>query len=325
MHHASYYRRELFHTTPLFCLTAGIWALSQLAPFFWVTELLSHFGTEYLILFLLYGLRFATTKRWKLAATALLLACWPAYYIAPFYLPAASAAPADKGHHITLLQWNVYSKNNEMNRVINVLSESGADILVLQEIHPSWQRALDRLKRHYPYVAGETERYRSGLAIFSRYPVRDDHYDWFADRKRALLHAEIVYPGLPEPLIVYTAHPISPVLPERWHRRNNHLQMSADIINRDTSRYILFAADINTSPFNTHYRAFDRQIALRNAQKGLGWLNSWSPVRLANWLSSVFIDHTYVSDAITPVTRETLGFFGSDHQAILAKYRMKEH
>lgn len=87
---------------------------------------------------------------------------------------AASPAQVDAGSRgeLRVLSYNLNYGRAGSASILRVIEEADADLVVLQETHAGWERALEaRLAKRYPYRSYRHDRRPAGgLALLSRYP-----------------------------------------------------------------------------------------------------------------------------------------------------------
>ena len=103
--------------------------------------------------------------------------------------------------HVTVLTQNVWNDNPDPELTAAVLANTGADVIVLQEVAGSGKTVNALLKRKYPYAADCTINQWCTLSILSRWPIVAWSYHeggWKAPKWDRLLldRATIVGPGL---------------------------------------------------------------------------------------------------------------------------------
>ena len=81
------------------------------------------------------------------------------------------------GHSITIATFNILYSNTELERIVDILSATGADIICLQETtHESERYLRAHLDQDYPYMFFHLSCIGSGAAVLSRFPITYNHY-----------------------------------------------------------------------------------------------------------------------------------------------------
>jgi endonuclease/exonuclease/phosphatase (EEP) superfamily protein YafD len=87
--------------------------------------------------------------------------------------PGPSARPRSP-EEFTLATFNVYFPAADDPETVAAVGETGADVVLLQEISSRWREVLERQYASvYPYRAFAPAGGASGLAVLSRFPVQD--------------------------------------------------------------------------------------------------------------------------------------------------------
>lgn len=87
--------------------------------------------------------------------------------------PGPSARPRSP-KEFTLATFNVYFPAADDPETLAAVGETGADVVLLQEISPRWREVLEqRYAGLYPYRAFAPAGGAGGLGVLSRFPLRD--------------------------------------------------------------------------------------------------------------------------------------------------------
>lgn len=265
-------------------------------------------------------------------------------WFAPYYLPKQQAAP--DGQTLNVLTFNVWGGNQRMDDVAAWLQNSGADVIMLQEIVPfdDW-RILPRLAEQYPYRSSQADDERwngnpNANVTLSRYPIVDmQMIDLQTPETANPLRIVLDVNG--QHVAVYNVHLAWPArrsprfsLP-RWidnfyvevllgyddKARNQQIANLLQHLKQETLPYIV-AGDFNTSDQTPTYNALAAQMhdSFREAGSGLG--GSW-PVSSSRGLPAIVppiirIDYIWHSDAFLSLDAQQGPPLGSDHLALQA-------
>lgn len=247
----------------------------------------------------------------------------------------AAAAPADTD--IRVMAFNIHHGADrtdilDLERVAEVIEDSGAEIIGLQEVDNHWssrsdfqdQAALlaERLGMHYAYAAnlnldpasGQTERRQYGTAILSEYPIlRSENHLLtsieYAERpteQRGLLEAVINVEG--NHISVYNTH----LDHQRSEQRQSQVKEILDITG-ESDRPAVLVGDLNAVPgtpeMETILTEFDDVFA------ELGQDNAYTyPVVNPNRR----IDYILTRGDVEPRHAEVMNSMSSDHLPIIA-------
>ena len=87
-------------------------------------------------------------------------------------LPPANMSP--KQDHVHVMTYNINWGMRHYSHVLQHIKQSEADIIFLQETHPSWQKLMAReLSSQFPHMHFEEHRGAGGIAFLSKYPLRN--------------------------------------------------------------------------------------------------------------------------------------------------------
>ena len=195
-----------------------------------------------------------------------------------------------------------------------ILQQLDADIIALQEVdgattlYPGRHQADiigKRLKQNYVYFPTDDEGLRAfGLAVISRFKIRDAHFDWLPNlhprlnmRKRAALRVTLDTPA--GNLHVVNTH-LSIYKLESYKQAKALLAGSwLDEISADEP--VILCGDFNAGPTSTTYRMISRsftdvQKALNNGRRPKPTFHA----RSTHWR----IDHIFVSPHFKPIEVE---------------------
>ncbi|BAZ12273.1 endonuclease/exonuclease/phosphatase [Calothrix sp. NIES-4071] len=301
----------------------GLLSLSSYFAWFYPIELLTHFRVQYLvialiltaILFILHQKRIIKNK--APIFIALVIISLNIVEILPWYLPTSQQA-INQTPQIRIESFNVNVENKEYQKSVDIVRKDKPDIALFIEIHDTWYNNLKtRLKDTFPYS------FRSpggGLAVFSRIPL-EDAQGVNLDEAGHHLVTNLKVNG--KTIHFIGTHPMVPVKPWTFHRRNRQLAALEKYINQQQNPVII-AGDFNLSPWSPYYRKFIKKTGLHNTRLGFGTLPSWpraaTHVKIPSWLIplvNIPIDHCFVSKDFGVVNTGISQHGNSDHAAIV--------
>lgn len=305
-----------------------ILALLSLGSYFawlWPLELFSHFRVHYLILSLILtiilGILWKTRhlKSKVIISAALLLVGLNVIEVLPWYLPHAQKLAGNTDKEIRLMSFNLNIDNQNFNEVINVVQDNQPDAALLIEIDRNGFETLKQgFKSTLPYS------FRSpggGLGFFSRLPIQDIKADNFNGKGGHNIIANLVVDK--KPITLIGTHPLVPIKPNTFNRRNLQLAALADYIQK-INQPLIIMGDFNLTPWSPYYRRFINKTNLHNTRLGFGILPSWprpaTHVHLPSWiipLLNIPIDHCLVSQDFSVTRIKTGANANSDHASLI--------
>ncbi|MBD2337722.1 endonuclease/exonuclease/phosphatase family protein [Calothrix sp. FACHB-156] len=306
-------------------LILGLLSLGSYFAWFWPLELFSHFRVHYLILSfivtLILGILWRTRhlKSKAIIFVSLLLVGLNIIEVLPWYLPHAQKLAGNTDKQIRLMSFNLNIDNQNFNEVINVVKDNQPDAALLIEIDRNGFETLKQgFKTTLPYA------FRSpggGLALFSRLPVQDIKADNFNGKGGHNIIANLVVDK--KPITLIGTHPLVPIKPNTFHRRNLQLAALADYIQK-INQPLIIMGDFNLTPWSPYYRRFMNKTNLHNTRLGFGILPSWprpaTHVHLPNWLIPLLnipIDHCLVSQDFNVAGTNIGANANSDHASLI--------
>jgi endonuclease/exonuclease/phosphatase (EEP) superfamily protein YafD len=251
-------------------------------------------------------------RAWPLAIAALVVVIAHLVWVVPPMVrsvPVSAAAVASP--HVRIASANLRYDNHEHAGLINELEHVDADIIVLEEVTPSWWHAIARssLVTSYPVSVKELRDDPGGMAVLSRHPVTD------VEVHRAggwpIITATAMLGGRPVHLL--GVHLVAPL---ETFERNQRAQRSITTIARHLERPRLLVGDFNASPYNRWLQQLS-DLGLRDAHESVGrpFATTWPNGR--HLLPPLLLDHLLADPTIVPIrVREGRGA-GSDHRPIV--------
>jgi vancomycin resistance protein VanJ len=293
----------------------------------WPVTLLA-FLAHWLLLpgFVLVPGLFLARQRWRAALAGVSVVAFLALFGGLFLpkVPASTAAacPPDECVPLTAMTYNLLTNATDPDALVEMLRDSGADIVALQEVSPSRANLLEReLAAAYPhrvlYDLGIP-----GVGLLSRHPILEHELFYLQAQTHPYLRATLDVEGAP--LTVIVAHPPPPGLVGRTIRI--HPQAPLDIASvtemAASGGPTLLLGDFNFTDQNDVYRIVTR-AGLRDAFREAGWgFGLTHPRRLPQHGSFPLLTRIdfifYTGDF--EATRAWVGpDAGSDHLPVLAE------
>jgi len=277
----------------------------------WVPDLLSHFRVQYAVLLAGFVVMLALLRRYLFAgicAVACGLAVWS---IAQYVRPSEPAETSDWPSDFRLMSYNVWFRTNGEQRVADYLEQSGADVIVLQELTRARAEKLRALLPSYPHAYLDAAQ-PHGTAIFSRWPVASAAPLALGTGGSRASLVRIRWRGVE--VTVLGVHIHWPITPGTYALRNTELAALAEFA-RTQAGPLLISGDLNATPWSPHFREAVEASGLTDCARGYGLLTTWPsqvpPLGLR-------LDHCLVSKHWRTATITTGPRLGSDHVATIA-------
>lgn len=241
---------------------------------------------------------------------------------APFVAGRIAPERATDGPALSVLAQNLWFQNEDPQRTLDAVLDSGADVLVLTEFTPDFDRLLDDGPRSaatrsaYPHQWRAAESLGGGLAVLSAVPIEGVVPIPLSARAVA-----VTLDVAGEEVEVWAMHPVAPS--DRWGLKqwqHDYRVLLADVA--DAGPRTVLAGDFNATRGHRAFRRLLRAGELRDVQDAAG-----GPA-IATWPSGMGfpplmrLDHVLVGSGIGIAGVTILPDIGSDHRGVLAELRV---
>lgn len=299
--------------------------------FWWVFELFDHLRPQYcLILVVAIIVGGISRQPWSFAWCLPLLL--NLVVIIPLFVSPAqdfSRYSANPIHNSTLrlLLVNLDHQNQDTNPAIRYIEAQNVDLVLLQEVTPSWLTNLESNLSRYRVATSFPQEDSTGVAMLV--PIKPS-------KSVEIVATQILElpPNSGQPLLETVLRwggkevVILGLSIARPHNRDASAfqqkefdaaaQWSVRQQNQDR-REVVVMGDFNTTPWSGRFRKFLHDSNLRNSLRGFGLQPTWhaalpSPLMIA-------IDHCLHSKLITTINRATGPNIGSDHLPLFVELR----
>jgi len=255
---------------------------------------------------------------------------FPLYVIPHKFTQQLLSATSNVSHYhlkhrmrLNIAQLNLSYNNPNINALLPILGNKKFDVLVIQEASDKEYENIKQLADYYPYSLGISgiEATPSGIAIFSRYQITEKNIYDQGYKSGHILEVLLQIPGAATPIQVYALHPGSPRTEKLWRLRDQTLTTIAQRISQSPFANKIVIGDFNSSPWSSGFINFKKTSQLKNSAQGFGYIPSWSYSQkpVLSLLSSVYIDHTFVSEPFEVINKQSQPIQGSDHQLLLTE------
>jgi endonuclease/exonuclease/phosphatase family metal-dependent hydrolase len=293
-----------------------------------------------LLIYLLFRARLYTLR---LLPVALVGGLW----YGPYYLPKSPVQTSE--NIIRVATGNMWIRNPHMDNLEMWIRNSGADVLLMQEITPEYAaERLDSLKDVYPYQFLQEDALRwtgneSMNVTLSRYPiVSSDFIDLKTPHTANPLR--VVVEAHTKRIAIYNIHLAFPrgQVRLRTMAANFYLSVVFGFDDRPRNRQIdslleqlkqepypfIVGGDFNTSDQSATYGKMAQYLHDSFRERGVGMGGSW-PVSAARGLPAfippiIRIDYLWHSDGLRAVEAHQGAPTGSDHLPLFATLELPE-
>jgi endonuclease/exonuclease/phosphatase (EEP) superfamily protein YafD len=296
-------------------MTAAFTLFTLLGEWHRLLELFSHFRMQYCAVAAMLAVILLLFRDRDWALGMLAIAAVNAAMLVPWYFPHDYQV-GENASSLTILHANVYGRNDDYRRFVELLAAEQPDIFFVQEMGAGMLEALLAVHSDYPFHEAVVRDDFFGIAVYSRLPL-----------DQVLVHESPPF-SLPSlivrvqlasgPITLLSTHPSPPIGSDNFNARNQQLQDIGELANSLPAPLVLIG-DLNISMWSHHYVLLIEQTGLRDARKGFGIWPSW-PVQLP--FARIPIDHCLVSSGIEVVGFRTGPAIGSDHLPVFVTLRV---
>lgn len=253
------------------------------------------------------------SKRAALAGALLVIvAGWPVWSFSKFERPSEADCPPSLC--LTVMTANVHRSAAALQRVSALSEQIGADVIALNEppagLTEQTFRSMFTDLEHV--IAIDRGAASVPIALLSRSMIDEDEVFLPARSAfRAYLQVDLAeeWSGLR----VVTTHPMIPVTPIGISARETMLESASDAA-LESETFILLG-DFNLTPWSRQYRRLPGKRA-GDPRFMATWPTRFGPLGIP-------IDHIMFSDDLELVDTQILPPIGSDHRAIMARFKRK--
>ncbi len=245
----------------------------------------------------------------------------PAALMAPDLFARLTQHPSPPGKApLHVLTFNAWTENFAPTQTLDVILNSGADIIAIQE-DPMLVEQNDRINASYPYRAECDPAWACGAVILSKRPITAHGYvqrkPWHQDSFEGIWATTIAPDGRPVTLLTtHFAWPIPPGV--QTGQRQGLIEKTRAIGGADT----IVTGDLNSTPWSFAMKRLDagmrplsrRTLARFSWPANVARLNRPFPAPLLP------IDHIFAAPAWRTVSIKRMARTGSDHYGILAVF-----
>lgn len=232
------------------------------------------------------------------------------------YLPfwseeVAGVSQCQPDRQFTVLGANVLTPNDEFEKLLEVIDQADADLVLLTESDAKWESAMRPIHAGYPHRMARPLDNTYGMHLYSRLP--------FSGQFRDLIETDI--PSIRGELTLrdgsrvtfHGVHPEPPHPGENSGERDAELVLVGREVRDDGGATIVFG-DMNDVAWSSTSRLFLETSGMGDPRVGRRLMPTYN----AKWpLFRWPLDHLFVSPHFSLVNMERLAGIGSDHFPVL--------
>ncbi|MGR2668198.1 endonuclease/exonuclease/phosphatase family protein [Vibrio campbellii] len=294
----------------LLFLPASIWLVARQSHDIWWAENLTSIPALLLFAYLAFALVLLVCRHWVKALTAIAISG----AFVPFLLPTQITNNQTCENPLTIVQFNLFYENPDINQFINYLLKHPADLVVMQELSPQVGEKLHLLNDIYPFYYGGQRGvgYPSNQMILSRYPLEPVSIYHTPDGQEVIRATWQV----DNPITLMTAHPPSPRTEPLWQRRNALIRTIETLTELYPTSEMIVIGDFNLSAASPR---FSKLFSRFQSRPVASWPTLIKGVSVPSF-AMIGIDHLWLKSEKTDrqiCTRlSTSQPNGSDHRLV---------
>jgi len=297
-------------------LVVGGCAAAILASVAWYCELATHFTPHLLGVAGVAAVIHLGFRRWFR-----LLACGGAAVflgipLFPYFYPKAPEPRAEGDRVYTALLLNLRRDHPQPLEVVEFLRGQNADLVLLQEVTPAWERRLRPLFGDYGHEVLQPRDHAFGIWLLSRLPLSEVRVLPGEEANAPYIAATVEAEG--EFLHLVGVHPFPPVGRSKARDRNDRLAGAGEVL-RKTDGHRMILGDLNCTPWSPYFKRLLRNADVVDSALGRGIHPTWFP---GIPLMGLPVDHCLVSPSVALVSRTVGPDVGSDHRPLLVEFSL---
>lgn len=274
---------------------------------------LNHFAPFWLALSALAALVCILMRAKGWAAYCLIASIAQAGIVAPELLRSHQQRAEASGSTVRVVWLNTWLGPRPSESVLAYLEDSGADFVLVSELHDEGQAEFQRLRAIYPTVIRCVGGHECNTIIFAKREA-------LAEETETGLRASVGEFDIDgTPLRLIAAHISRPNPPDR---QQTELRSLLSLIGSDP-RSVILAGDFNSTPWSFTLRRFDDESGLARHTRALPtWpAQPWTRLRLPAIAAFLPIDHVYSGSDWQLVELRRGPRTSSDHYPVEATFR----
>lgn len=290
--------------------------LGWLGRWHWFLDLFSHFRTQYAAALLVIGLLLLLGRRRRTALVFVAFAVLNATAFLPLHFGSVDRA-GDASTSSRVLLLNVNTRGGDPEKVARLIEQENPEYIVLLEISSRWSGLLETLGESYRGSRIESREDNFGIALFSRKPLLRCETIYIGKALVPSIHA--VCDGGAGRFQLLATHPLPPAGAEYSRLRNEQLAELPDHLSPGVPTLLL--GDLNTTPWNYHFRRLLDRAALLDSSRGRGARATWPTY---SRILRIPIDHCLHSPDVAITGKRTASEVGSDHLPLVIDFAIEQ-
>ena len=216
----------------------------------------------------------------------------------------------DDRNSLSLLVSNVYTPNQQYQKLIDLVKKENPDVLLTLESDRRWEKQLEPLEEIYKYNVKVPLDNFYGMHLFSKLKLKDMEVMYLVDEEIPSIHGTVVLKS-GEEIKIRCLHPMppSPTENDTSTDRDAELLIVGKNVDTDKGPELVFG-DLNDVAWSRTTKLFQKTSCLLDPRIGRGFFNTFhAGYFLFRWP----LDHIFHSNDFTVKAIRRLGKIGSDH------------
>lgn len=217
---------------------------------------------------------------------------------------------SDPARQFSLVVSNVLQSNRQAERLLGVVREADADVVLCVETDEWWRERLDALTDTHPHAVRCPLPNTYGMLLYSRLPLESARIEFLLQPDIPSIHTLVRLRG-GERVSLHCVHPRPPAPGES----DESIERDAELLVvgkrvREIEEPVVVCGDLNDVAWSRSTRLFQKISRLVDPRKGRGFYSTFH-ARYAGLRYP--LDHVFHSDAFRLVALRRLPYVGSDH------------
>ena len=235
----------------------------------------------------------------------------------PYFTASNNIPSKHSTNQFSVMFMNVNIFNQNLNKVLDLITLKNPDILIIQELSSELQVRLAEKDQYIERVEIPAKD-PFGLALYSKFPIisprSENLLTSVGEGLTLIILANLNIKSMPVSLV--SLHPFPPISRKLW-RSNKLLTRRVATLLRHKSKNVILASDLNMSIFSKRFKFIKNSLSLRDAMYSYGLKKTW------NRLIPLFhftIDHILYRGDLAVADFEVLDLPGSDHNSLYVTF-----
>ncbi|MGK0390394.1 MAG: hypothetical protein ACI94Y_003147 [Maribacter sp.] len=182
--------------------------------------------------------------------------------------PSPAYATPNVKEDIEVIHLNISNFNGEeYEELTDLLLESGADLISIQEVKPDWDTVLrEELLDSFPYFSSMPNIGINGMAVFSKYPISDLDTFYYSDIPNL---TGLIHPEDNKPIRFISTYTNPAFGTDKFYKElKDHFEMIIDKV-EDSSEARLAFGTYNTVAWSSEMKFFTGALGLQNSRRSI--------------------------------------------------------